>query len=418
MSKPSKLTLSGNSQILPLLVVNFINSLGFSIVIPFLVFVVDDFGGNGIIYGFILATYPFFQLIGAPVLGNWSDRYGRRKVLALSQAGTLFSWFIFLLAFYFENTVLISFDSGLLGQFALTLPLLVLFLARALDGLTGGNISVANAYLADISTEESRKSNFGKMSAAGGIGFILGPAIAGILGSTRFGYILPVLAAILISVIGLLLIYFWLPELKMKPQRHAEKEGKGIPWKEISQMPYIPLMLGLYFLIFLGFNFFYPAFPIHAMNVYQWDVGAVGLFFAYLSGMMVFVQGLMLPRMSRRFPEVVLIIAGSVVLGSNFVVLAYGNALLAYLAAVLFALGNGIMWPSFLALLARLAGEERQGVIQGLGNSFGSLASIIGLILAGSLYDIILGKTFLVAAMIIFFVFLLSLYLIRLAPKS
>ena len=114
----------------------------------------------------------------------------------------------------------------------------------------------------------------------------------------------------------------------------------------------------------------------------------------------------------------VLIIAGSVVLGSNFVILAYGNALLAYLAAVLFALGNGIMWPSFLALLARLAGDKRQGVIQGLGNSFGSLASIIGLILAGSLYDIILGKTFLVAAMIIFLVFLLSLYLTRLGSKN
>ena len=96
MVKPFNLTFSGNNRLLPLLVVNFINSLGFSIVIPFLVFVVDDFGGNGITYGFILAAYPFFQLIGAPVLGNWSDRYGRRKVLALSQAGTLFSWLFFL----------------------------------------------------------------------------------------------------------------------------------------------------------------------------------------------------------------------------------------------------------------------------------------------------------------------------------
>lgn len=398
--------------------VNFINSLGFSIVIPFLVFVVDDFGGNGMLYGFILAVYPFFQLIGAPVLGNWSDRYGRRKVLALSHAGTLLSWLIFLLAFYFENTVLISFDVGLKEPFVLSLPLVVLLLARAMDGLTGGNISVANAYLADISNKENRKSNFGKMSAAGGIGFIMGPAMAGILGSTRYGYIVPVLAAVFISVTGLLMIYFWLPELKVNPHHPAENKSKGIPWKEIRHMPYIPLMLGLYFLIFLGFNFFYPAFPIHAMEVYKWDVGSVGLFFAYLSGMMVLVQGVMLPRISRRFPEVFLIIAGSAILGFNFVVLAYGNAPLAYLAAVLFALGNGIMWPSFLALLATLAGDKRQGVIQGLGNSFGGLASIIGLILAGLLYDIILGKTFLVAAVIIFLVFLLSLYLMRLGTKS
>ena len=290
------------------------------------------------------------------------------------------------------------------------LPLLV---ARSMDGLTGGNISVANAYLADISNDKTRKSNFGKMSAASGIGFITGPAMAGILGSTEYGYIVPVLAAAVISVVGLLLIYFWLPELKVKARLRVENEDKGIPWREIRRMPFIPLMLGLYFLIFLGFNFFYPAFPIHAMDFYRWDVGSVGLFFAYLSGMMVLVQGIMLPRISRRFSEVTLIIAGSAILGFNFVILAYGSAPFAYLAAVLFALGNGIMWPSFLALLATLAGDKRQGAIQGLGNSFGSLASIIGLVLAGLLYDMILGKTFLVAAMIIFLVFFLSLYLTR-----
>ncbi len=412
------MTASGNRKIVPLLVVNFINSLGFSIVIPFLVFVVDDFGGNGILYGFILAAYPFFQLIGSPVLGNWSDKYGRRKILALSQAGTLFSWLVFLMAFYVKRTVLISFDSNLLGELVLTLPIIMLILARVLDGLTGGNISVANAYLADISKEENRKSNFGKMSASSGIGFIVGPAMAGILGATSYGYVVPVIAAALISVIGLSLIYFWLPELKIHEERRRPKGDNGIPWKAILHMPYIPLMLILYFLIFLGFNFFYPAFPIHAMEVYEWDVGRVGLFFAYLSGMMVLVQGILLPKISGYFSEVFLIIAGSAILGLNFIILAYGNAALTYVAAVLFALGNGIMWPSFLALLASLAGDKLQGVIQGLGNSFGSLASVIGLILAGFLYDMIQGKTFLVAAMIIFLVFLSSWYLTRCKPSS
>lgn len=394
--------------ILPLLVVNFINSLGFSIVIPFLVFLVDDFGGNGIVYGIILASYPAFQLIGAPVLGNWSDRYGRRKVLGLSQVGTLFSWLVFMGAFYFEDKTLLIFDSELIGEIIITIPLLILFFARMFDGLTGGNISVANAYLADISNESTRKQNFGKMSAASGIGFIVGPALAGIIGGTVYGYILPVLAAAFISLIGVLLIYFWLPELAKSQSNHEENTKNGIPWKSILTLPHIPLLLGLYFLIYLGFNFFYPAFPIHAMDVFQWDVGEVGLFFAYLSLMMALVQAVVLPRISNRFSEVKLILAGSVILGLNFVILAYGKAGHAYIAAILFALGNGVMWPSFLALLAQNAGQRHQGVIQGLGNSFGSLASILGLITAGFLYDIVQGKTFLVAAFIIFLVFLLS----------
>ncbi len=396
-------------SILPLLVVNFINSLGFSIVIPFLIFMVDDFGGNGIVYGIILAAYPGFQLIGSPILGNWSDKYGRRKVLALSQLGTLFSWFVFMWAFYIDNDLVVQFTSSAIGDIVLTLPLVILFVARMFDGLTGGNISVANAYLADISNAKTRKQNFGKMSAASGLGFIIGPAMSGILGGTSLGYKLPVTVAIFISLVGVLMIYFWLPELKLNSVNQNDKQEKGIAWKAIQSLPHITLLLVLYFLIYLGFNFFYPAFPIHAMDVYNWDITAVGLFFAFLSMVMALVQVLLLPKISKKFSEVSLILYGSLILASNFVVLAFGLPWHAYIAAILFALGNGIMWPSFLALLARFAGQKHQGIVQGLGHSCGSLASIIGLISAGLLYDIIQGKTFLVAAGIIILVFFLTL---------
>ena len=144
----------------PILLVNFIGTMGYSIVLPFLVILVTDFGGNEIIYGILGATYSFFQLIGAPILGNWSDKVGRRKVLIISQAGTLIAWIIFLVALLIPNENLLSVNSTWLGIFVLSVPLLLLFFARALDGLTGGNVSVANAYLADISTEENRKTNF------------------------------------------------------------------------------------------------------------------------------------------------------------------------------------------------------------------------------------------------------------------
>ena len=140
----------GRVSIYPILAVNFVGTLGFSIVLPFLVFLVTRWGGNALIYGIVGATYSSFQLVGAPILGRWSDRYGRRRVLLLSQLGTLFSWLIFLSAFALPPDPLFSVRSSFLGEFLVSLPLLVIFLARACDGLTGGNVSVANAYLSGI----------------------------------------------------------------------------------------------------------------------------------------------------------------------------------------------------------------------------------------------------------------------------
>ena len=190
------------TPLLPILSVTFVSTLGYSIVIPFLVYLVEQYGGNAIIYGVLGAAYPAFQLIGAPILGNWSDIYGRKKILFLSQAGTLISWVLFLVAMLIPVTNLWKVDSGFLGAFSITLPLLLLFLARSFDGLTGGNISVANAYLADITNEKDRNKNYGRMSIASNLGFILGPALAGVLGATAFGYFLPVYAAIAISTVA------------------------------------------------------------------------------------------------------------------------------------------------------------------------------------------------------------------------
>ena len=140
------------SQIFPILLVNFMGNLGFSIVLTFLVFLVKDFGGNALAYGILGATYSAFQLVGAPILGKWSDLYGRKKILLLSNAGTFIGWVFFIFAL-FQPVEKFSIDNTLVGTIVLSVPLLLLFLARAVDGITGGNISVANAYLADISTD-------------------------------------------------------------------------------------------------------------------------------------------------------------------------------------------------------------------------------------------------------------------------
>lgn len=414
-------------SLLPILSVNFIGTLGFSIVLPFLVFLVNRLGGNAFIYGLASSMYPAFQLIGAPILGRWSDIYGRKRVLLLSQLGTLLSWIIFLGVLFLPVVSLFKIDSRILGAFTVTLPLAVLFFARALDGLTGGNVSVANAYLADITSEGDRSRNFGKMSISENLGFIVGPALAGILSVTQYGDVAPVLGAIIISLIGTLLILFYVPESKKCALEGSEKaesirkifgyeikecrttqEITKPDFREILRLPNIPYMLGLYFLIDLGYNVFYTAFPLHAISTLNWSIVKMGIYFTVLSGLLIIVQSTLLPRVSRKHSDVTLIIFGSLMLGTNFLLLIPGDIFLTYLAAGFFALGDGLMWPSFLSLLSKVAGREYQGTIQGFASSFGGLASITGLILGGLLYEVLAGTSFLIASLVIYTVFLLN----------
>jgi DHA1 family tetracycline resistance protein-like MFS transporter len=420
-------------QLFPILLINFIGTLGFSIVLPFLVFLVKDFGGNAIIFGILSATYPAFQLVGAPMLGTWSDNYGRKKILLLSNAGTLAGWILFLIALFLPKENIFSVNSALLGTFAMTLPLLVLFFARSIDGITGGNISVANAYLADISSDENRSKNFGKMAISSNLGFVVGPALAGILGSTIYGEILPVLAALILSLVTLVVISLTLKEFKsssdvvLVPEKgtirkvfaqeckecYEVEDPKKLRFKDVFKIKQISFLLTLYFFIFLGFNIFYATFPIQAVNGLKWSVTQIGIFYAVLSGMMVFVQGPVLRKALKKFSEEMLVVIGSIILGANFILFVSNEVIIVYCAAILFALGNGLMWPSVLSLLSKRAGTTHQGAVQGVAGSFGSLASIIGLTVGGFLYHFLEGATFLISSAVIFTVFIMSFRLLK-----
>jgi MFS family permease len=420
------------NSLLPLLLITFIGTLGFSIVLPFLVFLVIDLGGNAIVYGILSATYPAFQLIGAPFLGRSSDIYGRKKILLLSHGGTLAGWIIFLIAVFLPVNNLFNIDSTIIGTFAITLPLVALFLARAIDGLTGGNVSVADAYVADISSDENRSKNFGKMAISSNLGFIVGPALAGILVATVYGEVLPVLAALIISLVVLVVIVFFLKETKCSilmetPEKNyvgrvfsfESKEcyktanPNRLKFRDVFKLKHISFLLLLYFLIFLGFNIFYTSFPIHAVDGLGWTVTQMGIFYAVLSGIMVLVQGPILRKALKKFSEEQLVIIGSVILGTNFILLVSSDIILIYGAAVLFAVGNGLMWPPVMSILSNRAGTVYQGTVQGVANSFASLASIIGLMMGGLLYNMLGATTFLISAGVIFTVFIMSFRLLK-----
>jgi MFS transporter, DHA1 family, tetracycline resistance protein len=413
-------------SIFPLLLVNFIGTLGFSIMLPFLVYLVEKFKGNEFLYGALGASYSFFQVIGAPILGRLSDSYGRKKILFICEVGSFLSWAIFFIALYLPLNTLFESQSKLLGDIIFTLPLLILFIARSVDGITAGDISVANAYLADVTDDDNLKKNYGKMSASANIGFIFGPLLAGALGATAMGLKLPIIVAAVISLLALILIAFGLPESsatakKFKLGHHSSEKGNSGKPEEprpsfgfLMGLPNIPMMLILYFLIFLGFNFFYTSFPLFASERLKWSVTQLGVFFAVLSGMMVLVQGPLLSVLSKKLSDGALTITGGFILSLNFILMMSHDDVVIYLAALLFSLGNGLMWPSFLSILSRVAGHKYQGAIQGLASSAGSIASIIGLILGGILYHAYFEKTFLIAAIIIFLVSIYSFRLLNL----
>ena len=328
-----------------------------------------------------------------------------------------------------------SINIAFIGTFVVIVPLFILFLARAIDGITGGNISVANAYLSDLSSDESRSKNFGKMAISSNLGFILGPALAGILGGTIYGSILPVLAALILSLVTIIVIGFLLRESKPIPsskeilvpeettirkvfaqecrETYSTVNTTKPRFQDVFKLRHISFLLVLYFLIFLGFNIYYAVFPTHAANDLKWSITQLGIFYAVLSGIMVLVQGPVLRKALKKFSEEKLVFIGSLILATNFILFVSNNIFAVGGAVVLFAVGNGLMWPSFMSILSRRAGSKLQGAVQGVAGSFGGLASIVGLTLGGFLYNSIGVVSFLISAGVILVVFVMSFRLLK-----
>jgi MFS family permease len=392
-------------SIFPLMAVSFISMLGYGIVLPSLVYVVKLFHGSNFLYGAVGACYSACQFFGAPLLGKLSDRFGRKKILFLSVFGSAVAWALFIVAFKLPMTMIGTFTTSMTGAVSITLPMLCIFIARSFDGLTAGDVSVANAYVADVTTQEERKADFGKMGVAGNLGFILGPALAGVLAQTSFGLNLPIFVALGTSIFGLLLIIFVLPESHPNKNKEDGEKAKSMTLRQALATDHVPLLLAIYFVFFLAFSLFVAAFPLYATESLHWSITETGIFFSVLSIVIVITEGPILSWFNKRATAESLTIWGTFIVVLSYISLLVPSPVFAYAAAVLYALGNGLMWPSFLSLLSDHAGESNQGYIQGLGNSAGSLASIGGLLVGGILFTGMKENVFIVPAVLVTIVF-------------
>src|SRR5882762_7521090 len=339
------------SPLLVIFVTVFIDLVGFGIVIPVLPYYAEGtrFGATPREVGLLFASYSLMQLIFSPVLGRLSDRYGRRPILIISLLGTCLGFLI-------------------LG-FATTLTML--FIGRIIDGISGGNISTAQAYIADVTTKENRAKGMGLIGAAFGLGFVFGPAIGGIL--SHWGINIPFLFAGGLAFANMILLYFTLPETVTRdhPARVSAASGRG--WKQLVdalRQPQLALILAIYFLSIAAFSIMTTVFSLFMMFRLGYDPWHSGWIFAFVGIVSALVQGGLIGKLVKRFGEPALVIAGGLLftvslLVSPFVTAATGLVGILSIVA-LSAIGNALAGPSLTSLGSKSAGAAEQGSIMGV----------------------------------------------------
>jgi MFS transporter, DHA1 family, tetracycline resistance protein len=402
------------SPLLVIFVTVFIDLVGFGIVIPVLPFYVEgtQFHASPRAVGLLFASYSVMQLVFTPILGRMSDKYGRRPVLFFSLLGTSLGFFV-------------------LG-FATTLWML--FAGRIIDGITGGNISTAQAYIADVTTEENRAKGMGLIGAAFGLGFIFGPAIGGIL--SRWGVHVPFLFAGALSLANATLLYFVLPETVTAdhPARVSAATGRWSQLARALRQSRLAFVLAIYFLFVTAFSIMTASFGLFTLYRFGFDAHDTGWIFAFVGVVGALVQGGLIGRLVKTFGEPPLVIAGALLFTASLVLIPLtgphtGTAALLALGA-LFALGNGLATPSLTSLASKSAGAGEQGGVLGVTQSVASLSRVVGpLISAALIYsavategqdgkphhmsDTSVAVTFWAAASIMFVAFLLAAYFAR-----
>jgi MFS transporter, DHA1 family, tetracycline resistance protein len=285
-----------NKTLFSILLVVFIDLLGFSLILPLLPYFAKTFNASDTEIGLLVAIYAAAQLVGAPILGRLSDRYGRRPVLLISIGGNLLGY------------ILLGFAQGMV----------MLFVARFLAGITAANISVAQAYISDITDAKNRSKGLGMIGAAFGLGFIIGPAAGGAL--STLGYSVPAFLSAGLGVINLILVALWLPE-SLIPERRAALAKMPAKSALSAQgllaalrRPITGPLLHTRFFYGLAFSIFQTIFALYALARFGVNAQNTGFILAYVGVLSVITQGFIVGKLTARYPESRLIFVMSIIM--------------------------------------------------------------------------------------------------------
>jgi MFS transporter, DHA1 family, tetracycline resistance protein len=357
------------SPLIPIFLIVFVDILGLTIILPLFPFYAEKFGATPAVVGSLVSVYAFCQFIAGPILGQLSDRYGRRPILIISQIGTFFG--LLILAF--------------------AANLWMLFLGRIIDGITAGNITVAQAAISDVTPPKDRVRAYGIIGVSFGLGFLLGPAISGVL--VGYGMSTPILAAAALSALSILGTTFLLPRTVPVQDALAEKGFfiRRETWKRLLTHVDLKIYLGQFFLFSLIFTCFTSGFALFAERRYQWNgqpfgVREVGFLMAGLGLYGIILQGGLLGRLVKKWGEVRLVQWGFLTCLIGFAMLGWAMSFGALaLALLISAFGTGVLRPALTALVSQSAGPSEQGVVMGVSQSLGSIAAIVAPLMAGFL---------------------------------
>ncbi|HTZ35783.1 MAG TPA: MFS transporter [Stellaceae bacterium] len=351
-----------------LFLIVLIDLIGFGLVIPLLPFYAERFAASPEQVTALMAVFSLMSMLTAPIWGRLSDRVGRRPVLIISMlaAALAYLWLAFADVLW------------------------MLFAARALAGACAGNIAAANAYVADVTTPENRAKGMGMIGAAFGLGFIIGPALGGIVAGGQLATAdlrTPGLIASALSLVALLGAVFVLKESLPAGVAARPRRGRVEALRQAVRRKVLARLLLIFFLTILAFAGMEATFALWAMAQFGWGPRQIGYVFTYVGLLSAVMQGGLIGRLAARFGEEKLLVAGLASIALGLVVLPAARGLPLLVGAVtLLALGMGAMQPSLNSLISRRAGAGEQGEVMGVAQSVASLSRVLGPLVAGLLF--------------------------------
>jgi multidrug resistance protein len=340
----------------PLLVIFltvFVNLVGFGIIIPLLPFYAQTFGASPLVIGLLFGTFSLAQLLATPALGVLSDRWGRRPVLIFSLLGTVVSFVMLAVAH----------------------TLTTLFIARIVDGLSGGNITTARAYIADVTEPHERAKAYGFLGAAFGLGFIVGPGLAGLFAT--ISYTAPIWAAAVVTLMATAMAWFWLPETVHRGSAETVSPWRALP-EVFGRQRLRPLLISdlIYWCSFAVCN---TTFALFAAARFDFDVTHTGYVLAGFGFLGVIVQVGLVGPLVRRLGELRTFLLGLIIAGTGWALVAWSYSIATFLLMLVPAgIGVGLCNASLIALISHSASKEEQGKVQGAAGALESLGRTIG----------------------------------------